>query len=156
MSAENTLTPPKRKLKKAPSFVFGEKNLGNPNEPKMNSTGFWFKKQPTLPDIQEDTEFIKVNEDFHFSTAGGFFIASEIVYLQNCQEKVSYLGEDSEVLSSTEFFDNFVTMRACKLLISDVLKSVVSSLALAAIANIKKTLKSKQTKRAEEGIVKLP
>ena len=154
-STTNTLSAPKRKLIKSSSFVFGEKVLGIPQKLQMPSPLMWLRGQPSLPEVREIiTDEIKVNEDFHFSIAGGFFIASEIEYFQNCQEKVSYLGEDSEVLSSVEFFDNFVTMKACKLLISDVLKTVISSLALAAIANIKKTLKRKQTKikpTAEDG-----
>jgi hypothetical protein len=97
------------------------------------------------------------NQDFHFSTVGGFFIASEVIYSQNKLEGVSYLGEDADVQSSTELFENFVTMKSCKLLISDVLKSVISSLVFEALHSIKNSLRNRaMAKKAKvEGMYRM-
>lgn len=139
-----TLTnSPQPKFKKTGSFQLGfDQDLLSP---QVNNLMLSRTIQPRK-DSEDESAFLP-NQEFNFSTVGGFFIASEVIYSQNRQERVSYLTEDTEVQSSLEMFENFVTMKACKLLISDVLKSVISSLVFEAIHNIKNTLKNRASNR---------
>lgn len=97
-----------------------------------------------LKSARKEREF-KKNQDFEFSGVGGFFIASEVIYTQNEHQTVYFLSENESVMSEQVTFDNFVRMQACKLLVTDNLKNIGSSLVIEAIDKITRTFRKRTT-----------
>lgn len=133
---------PKKKIKKRGSFVLGESAVKlSLNE--LSFSPFSNLKTP-LKTLKKEKE-VKKNQDFEFSGVGGFFIASDIVYSQNEHQVVYYLADNETVQSEPVVFDNFVRMESCKLLVTDNLKNVGSSLLIEAIDKITRTFRKRTT-----------
>ena len=136
---------PKKKFTKGSSFVLSESAL------KLNFNEMSFSpanQKSYLKSLSKEKEKEKEkrkNEDFEFSGVGGFFTASDIMYTQNERQTVYYLEENESVISETVTFDNLVTIESCKLLVTDNLKNIGSSLIIEAIDKFRKTLRRRTT-----------
>ena len=85
------------------------------------------------------------NQDFDFSSVGGFFKAKKIVYRQKQKQQVSWLADDDTVAggegaAEERIFENFIEIGGSKWLIGRNLALMASVLVTDTISTLKKKL----------------
>ena len=116
--------------------------------------GFFTKEEPASPLLfasrRASKQLHHVNQDFDFSSVGGFFKAKEVTYKQQVRERFNLLAEDDAIVSGFKEFSNFITVSGCKLLIGQNLSAMGSLLVTEPLDRLKKkfNFKSMRTKKA--------
>ena len=89
---------------------------------------------------------LQVNQDFDFSSVGGFFKAHNATYTQQVNKEVNQLTEEDTIISINSDFSNFITIKGCKLLIGQNLSQMGSLLVNDPIETLRKKLATRYLK----------
>jgi len=153
--AENHLFPVRPIIDFLPTFM--QKAMSAATTPKGKGLfrGFFSKEEVPSPggfaqaSRRQSKQLHHVNQDFDFSSVGGFFKAKEVIYKQQVRERFNLLAEDDSIVSGFKEFSNFITVSGCKLLIGQNLSAMGSLLVTEPLDRLKKKFnyKSMKTKK---------
>ena len=111
----------------------------------MKKTKPSFNFDLKMMDEKEKKEYApKCNEDFEFSSVGGFFKALGVRYEQQKEHLINLIADKDEIRQIKREFSNFITVNQCKLLVGHNLSAMGNILVMETIEKIKSKFISKK------------